>query len=271
MGGTSSKSTIKQLNDIAMDVVNKNVQSCVGAAMQSQLIKIKGTKGDVSITGGKLRQGATVNMKCVFSTETQNKMQSQIAQEMSNFVKAKGGDITGGIKGTNTDQSMDIENIFKTSIHNETVSKQVASTLQEQTISVEDTDGSVVIADFDLEQTASIVAEAIVKSSQYSGVINNIASKLDAKAESEGGGIFSAIFGMFGGMGQMFMYGAALAVIIAVLVGLFFVGKALVSKGNVGKAKLANPKVVAPKVVAPKVAVPKVSMQSPMSIPPPPL
>jgi hypothetical protein len=224
-GGSKAQSTIKQLNAIAMNVVNKNVQSCIGTAMQSQLIKVRGVTGDVRISGIKQRQGATVNMKCVFTTENQTDIQNEISQHIANFVSAKGGDITGG--ATNTSQYMNIKNIFNTSIHNETVSKQVASTLQTQTLSAEDIDGSLIIGDIDQQQTANIIAEAIVNSSQYSGVLNNIATQLDAQTDTEGGGIFTSMFGM---IGSLIMYGAIAAAIVVAGIALVYGGKYVMGK-----------------------------------------
>jgi len=217
MGGTHSTSTIKQLNDIAISVANKSVQSCVNTAMQSQLVKIKGVKGDVKITGLSQRQGATVDMKCVFSSETQNKLQTDISQEITNYVKSKGGDITAALGGTSSKQNTDIKNIFQTSIHNETLASQVSSTLQTQTLSAEDVDGSVIIADLSQEQTAGVVAEAIISSSQYSGVLNNIATAIDAHTEAQGGGIFTSLFGMISSVAMYAMYAIVLLIVLLVM------------------------------------------------------
>lgn len=236
MGASHSTSTIKQLNDIAIAVANKSVQSCVNTAMQSQLIKIKGVKGDVKITGLSQRQGATVDMKCVFSSETQNKMQSDISQEITNYVKAKGGDLTSALGGTSAKQNTDIKNIFQTSVHNETVANQVSSTLQSQTLSAEDIDGSLIIADLSQDQTAGVVAEAIISSSQYSGVLNNIATAIDAHAESQGGGIFTSLFAMISSIGMYIVYAMVLLVVLVVM---FYTGRFVLSKI---KGRVAVPK-----------------------------
>jgi hypothetical protein len=195
MGGNTSKSTITQLTDIATDVATKNVQSCVGKASQDQLLLIKGTKGDVKIDNINQRQGATVDMKCLFNTETQDKMQNEMSQKIEGAVKAK-----GGLFGSKAKQDIDIKNIFKTNINNETVSQQVSSTLQNQAAIIDKTKGSVIIGDVTQEQTATVIAETIVNSSQYTGVLKEIATKVDAKATSESGGIFGSLFGGIGGI-----------------------------------------------------------------------
>jgi hypothetical protein len=236
MGGTHSTSTIKQLNDIAISVANKSVQSCVNTAMQSQLIKIKGVKGDVKITGLSQRQGATVDMKCVFSSETQNKLQTDIAQEITNYVKAKGGDITAALGGTSAKQNTDIKNIFQTSIHNETLANQVSSTVQTQTLSAEDIDGSLIIADLSQDQTAGVIAEAIISSSQYTGVLTNIATAIDAHAESQGGGIFTSLFAMFSSIAMYAMYAAVLLVLAVIM---FYGGRYVLRSTWSGSVKRA--------------------------------
>lgn len=219
MGGSSSKSTVSQLTSLAVDVVNKNVQSCVSGATQSQLIKLHNIHGDVKLTGISQKQGASVNLKCVFTDEVQNKMQNDIAEQISNFVKSSGGDLTSALGGSDSDSNIDIKNYFKTNIHNETVSKQVSTTMQQQTISAIDVDGSLVISDLDQEQSAKLVAEAIVTSSQYNGVLNTLAEKIDASSSSEEKGIFNSMFGMFGDIAKY----VAIAVVVGAiaLAGLF--------------------------------------------------
>lgn len=265
MGSSSSKSTIKQLNDIAVDVVNKNVQSCMGNAQQSQLIKIKGVKKDVNISGVNQSQGATINMKCVFSNDTQNKIQSQIAQEFSNMAKAKGGDWTQmGI--TASKANTDIKNIFKSSINNETLSKQVSSIIQNQELSVEDVDGSVTVANVDQTQTASLIAETMVANKQYADVIEKVGTAIDSGSSAEGGGIFTNFFKMLGGFSDVFLYGIIALVVLMVLGGIGYGVKTMMDKNkraggrgrSMGRARGAAPR------------APMAARGPRMSMPPPP-
>jgi hypothetical protein len=185
-----STTTIKQLNEVATEAITKNIQSCVVSATQDQLVKIQNTGGDVKIRSLNQKQGSTVDSKCLFSTKTQNDIQDQVAEKIDSVVKAK-----GGLFASNSKQNIDIKNLFKTSINNETVASQVSGTMQKQTVQIVDTDGSVIIGNMNQEQTAQVIAEAIINSGQYSEVLNGIATKIDAKAEAESSGIFGSLFG----------------------------------------------------------------------------
>jgi hypothetical protein len=222
MGGSSSKQTINKLTSIAVDVTNKTIQSCVGSAQQSQLIKINNIKGDVRIGDLSQQQGSSINLKCIFSNEMQTKIQSDVAAQITSFVKASAADLTSAPGGASSDSELNIKNMFHTGIHNETVTKQAISSLQEQTVSIHDIDGSLIIDKLSQSQSSKLVATAIIKSSQYSGVLNTVADKIDASAASKRTGIFNSMFGM---LGNIFMYMAIMAVIVGVIVVGYFLSR----------------------------------------------
>lgn len=249
MGGTSSKSTINKLTDIAYNATNRNIQSCVGAATQSQLIKINNVAGDVDLSGLKQKQGISINMQCAFSNAMQDKIQNDIASDISAELSAKGGDYTSMGKSSSK-SNMDIKNIIKTNIDNENVSKQVSTTLQQQTVSVSDVGGSVIARDISQEQGAKIISEAIVNTTQYRGVLNKIAEEVDASVKSENEGIFNAAFGMMGSMGMWFAIAAvALAILGAVGYGGYMMYQSNLESGGSavsGAVKFSRPSMKIP-------------------------
>lgn len=170
-------STMKHLIDIGIDVASKHIKSCVGSAMQTQLVKVKGAQ-----------KSSSVNIKCIFSAEMQTAIQTDLAKNIENL----------GV--------MDIKHLFNTNINYETVSKQVASTLKQQTLSAEDVDGSVIIADVDPAQAIAIVATAMINSSQYLGVFNTIAQHLDSKDTTFGVLGYMLIITLFIAVGAVVYY-----------------------------------------------------------------
>jgi hypothetical protein len=145
MGGSSSKTTVSKLTDIAMNVVNKNVQSCVVSATQSQLIRVQNVHGDVNLSGTTQKQGVSIDMKCAFSSATQNQIQDQLASEISNLAQSTTGDITSG--KAQSVSTTDIKNILKSNVQNESLSEQVSTAIQKQTVSVTNVGGSVTASD----------------------------------------------------------------------------------------------------------------------------
>lgn len=266
MGGSSSKSTIEQLNDVAISVATQNVQSCSGSATQSQIVNVKGVKGDVIMGQIDQKQGTSIDLKCVFSAENQSKMQSDIAQELSNRVQTMGGDLTSAFGGTSTDQNTNIENLFKSSIDNKMVSEQVSQIVQNQLVNYEDIDGQLVLKGINQEQSARLIAEAIMNSTQYSGVINKIASAVDVQVETKGGSIFAGLFDM---IAQLALYGAIVVVALVVGIAMFFGGKYALNW--IRSKRKGTGKGTGKGIAAPRIAPPPPPLRAPVPIPPPPL
>lgn len=218
MGGSSSKSSITKVTDIAFKAVNRNIQSCVGAASQNQIIKLQNIHGDINLSGVKQKQGVTINMKCAFSNDMQNQIQNQIAADISNHVQSKGGDITALAKSSSKTETT-IKNILKTSIHNETLSEQVASTLQAQTVSIADVGGNVIASGLTQEQGAQVISQAIVDTAQYTGALHKITDTVDAEAKSENKGIFNSMFDMFGNLFNSWTMIAVAIIAVFILIG----------------------------------------------------
>ena len=149
-GSSSSESTITKVTDIAYNAINHNMQSCVGSASQNQLIKLNNIHGNIDLRGVQQSQGVSVDMKCAFSTEVQNKIQDQIASDINNLVTSKGGDFTAGSSSSATNTN--ITNILKTTIDNKSVSEQVTQTMQSQTVSITDVGGNVIASGLTQEQ-----------------------------------------------------------------------------------------------------------------------
>ena len=269
MGGSSSKTTYQQLTDIGINVANSQVQKCTASVSQSQLNQVQGVKGDVIIGKISQKQGAQVDLKCVFSANTQNDIQTKLAQEITQFAQSKGGDITAGFGRSSSEANTNIKNIFKINVNNETVHASVSNIMQTMTNSYKDIGGNLVIEGIDQDQSAQNVAKAMMKSSQYSGALLDISTKIDQGAKSQGGGIFTNMFDMIGGIvGDLKGVILAIALAVAVVVGagiLIYGGKKaydMMRSGPSGSTSASAPVRMAP---APPAYVPRVP------IPPPPL
>jgi len=249
MGGSSSKSTITKITDIAFNAVNKNVQSCVGSASQTQLIKVQNVHGDVNLSGTNQKQGVSINMKCIFSNDMQNQIQTQIASAITNQSKSMSGDFTAVAKSS-SDTETTIKNILRTSIHNETLSEQVASSIQAQTLSLSDVGGSVTAIGFSQEQGAKVVSQAIVDTSQYTGALHKISDHIDSKAEAESKGVFNSMFDMLGSLFNSWTMIAVAIIAVFLLIGFvaFMMFGSFITGGSASVGKVAKSVARAPTV-----------------------
>lgn len=252
MGGTSSKTTVNQLTDISTKIANSSIQSCVTAASQEQIVKISHTDGNVDLSGANQKQAVSVNMKCVMSNDTQNKIQNEMASQIANFAKSTGGDYTA-VGASHASAETNIKNILSSSIDNESISKQMASSLQKQEIAVSDTHGNVIAKGLTQDQGADVISKALISNSQYTGALTKIADKIDSHTEAENKGIFNSMFDALGMTARSAMYGA-IALVIAGIIGVavfFFI------RSRRGKVKASGVKVHGlGKVKVPGVKVP---------------
>lgn len=248
MGGSSSKASYESLTQIGIDVATSQLQKCSATTAQSQAVNIKGTKGNVSLGNIDQRQSASINMECAFDNETQSAIQTELANRITQEVQAKGGDFTAGFGNSSSEVNTKITNMLNTSISNESVMEAVSSTLQEQSVSVQDTDGNVRVGNISQDQTAENIARIMMTNTQYSDVINEIATQVDQEAKSQGGGIFTNMFDMIGGIADRYLKGfkgiimsVAIATAVVVVVGiLIYVGMKMMQSRSVN-ATVAAP------------------------------
>jgi hypothetical protein len=217
MGGSSSKSTIQKLTDIATNVMNKSVQRCVTSATQNQMMDIDNEGGFAFMTGVTQKQGVSIDASCVESADTQTQIQNDLASQISAAVNSKTGDFTSG--ASKSVSNVDIKNILSTNINNDTLHESINEAIQRQGIKVHNKGGTLIMLGVSQEQGASMYVQAMLSSDQYSAALNKIAEKIDVSATSESKGIFSSLFDMLGSMFNswtMMVAGIVLVVILLI-------------------------------------------------------
>lgn len=193
MGGTVSRSSVTDITDITTNVITKTVQNCHVDITQEETVSAKVVKGDVDIHGLKQTQSASLDLKCAFSSKTQNDIQNRLAEEIANQAKAKGGDWTSALGETKSDVQTTVKNILKTTIKTDNLQESATKTLQQQNISFDEIDGNLKISDTTQDQTTELVIKAIFDNANYNEFVNKLSEKIDNKAEAEAGGIFNLI------------------------------------------------------------------------------
>lgn len=184
MGGTTSKSTFQQLTDISTDVTTKTIMSCSTAATQNQMISLQNVKGDVNISGVNMNQGASINMSCIMSTDMQSQISTQVAAAIAQTAESKGQAVLSALGRTKSEAQTNIQTMIRNNITNVTQSDISASISQSQSITAANVGGNVVIANVSMEQSAKIVAQALMSTSAYQVAINDSATKMDQSSKS---------------------------------------------------------------------------------------
>lgn len=200
MGGTQSKNTASVLNDIAVNVAMDSVMSCTVAATQSQLLELKNIEGDVTISGVSMLQGSSVDANCVMQADKQNEIASSIANALAQHAEAKGQAVVSALGNTKSQVVSNITNKLTNNINANTKVEFVTQIDQIQKVGVENVSGNVVIQNMSFEQSAQLVAKALMKTRAYSEVINETAAKIDQATKTEEENPIAGIIDSVGGV-----------------------------------------------------------------------
>lgn len=221
MGNTKSakvSARVDQLNEIAINATTKVISGCSTVASQQQLISVHNVSGSVEISGVRLKQGASVNMKCIMKTETQSKIQDEIASQISQSLANESIAALSALGGSGAAARTNIKNALANNMDVEIISTSVTESLQSQAIVVGNVGKNVYISDITMQQTNDIIAEAIIGQSSYSEVINDIATQVEQTATSKEVNPLQSLFDFLSTAttGWMLMIGA---VVIAGIIG----------------------------------------------------
>lgn len=230
MGAGGSKpdagSTANQLTEIATNVAMITANKCITAASQSQLLSIKGIKGDVVLGDTSMSQGYSVNVKCLMTAEKQAELSSNISSAFTQFAESKGESVLSALGGTSSEVGTNIHNKLTSNIDASSYSELSTKLIQQQELSVEDVDGNVVMKGVTLDQQAKLVAESVIDSKAYTSTINDLAFTIDQTAIKEDksplaniiGETWEGVGGAITGVGGLFSKPGFIIAIIVIFV-----------------------------------------------------
>jgi len=222
MGGTTSKSTSDVLTELCINATQESVASCVQAATQEQRIAAQNIKGDVTISGTTMSQSMAVNMSCVLSADTQNTIQQNIANQIVQYAKSEGVALLSALGKSSSEAVANVKSIFTANVKQSNLSQNVQQNIQKQSIDVATIEGTVVIKDIDMVQTADVIAKAIVSSAGYSSAISTVANALDQKTETKEVGPLDSFFSLIGSVASTWIYMIIGIVLIGGIIMIFF-------------------------------------------------
>lgn len=248
MGGTQSKNTATILNDIAVNVSMDSIMSCTVAATQSQLIELKNIEGDVTISDLSMLQGNSIDVNCIMESDKQNQISSSISNAIAQYAETKGQAALSALGNTKSQVATNINNRLTNSINANTKQELTAQVDQIQTIGVENVRGNVVIQNMSLEQSAQLVAKALMKTKTFSEVINETAAKIDQATKTEEknpiAGIIDSLGGVVGKFGDAIsdIFQGPILIIGALLLGVigFFIVMKLFFGFSIGSPNIGR-------------------------------
>lgn len=196
-----------------------------------------------------MKQGMSVDMSCALSNQMQANLQGQIASEIAQYAQSQGIAMLSALGRTLSEAETNITQIFQARAKQTNLQEAVMQNLQQQEISVGQTGGNVVIKSITMEQSAEVVAQAIISSSGIAEAISDIANKIDQKAETEETGPLDTFFGMIKSVVSSYVFMVVGIVVVAGLIMIFFVkylfttetGALLIKEGaDIAKTQIAK-------------------------------
>lgn len=174
--GTSSVNKSTDLKTLCNNAIMPTVMSCITSSAQSQTLNISGNAGNVDASGISLNQGSSVNISCLLTANNVANMSNQIASTLTQAATSQGESLSAS--KTNAEVTSDLSTQIVNNINTSTTSEITNAINQSQSINVINNQGNISLSGTTLNQTASIVAQAIINTTAVSSVIGNVANQL---------------------------------------------------------------------------------------------
>lgn len=223
MGGTESKNTTKSLNDICIENIASSIMTCTTSSTQNQTLQFSNVKGNISINSSDLSQGVSIDLSCVLSTNKTSEIANNLSTLIGQAANATGSGIPSGDKTSSISES-DLNNHIRNKLEN--ISRNDINTIitQQQSFIVDHVTGDINMSNVTMSQQATIVAKAILTSTDVSNIITQIQDKVSQTATSETKNPIATIIGSVGtALGNivtsLFGSGFTFIAIAAVIVG----------------------------------------------------
>lgn len=184
MGNSQSVNVAKAITDIIAKVSTDVIQSIDLSNINSQIISISNSGGDVNISNNVFTQTATINMTSLLDSLSSQQASEKIRAEMEQLSKSI-------VSGLNFFTFTDAKNTADLLVNNTVtiltnIKQSCATTVNNlQSITIQQTKGSVYIQNNLFSQMASIMNQCALKSISNNSVVQDIQNKINQSATSE--------------------------------------------------------------------------------------
>jgi hypothetical protein len=184
MGNSQSVNVAKSITDIIAKVSTDVIQSIDLSNINSQIISISNSGGDVNISNNVFTQTATINMTSLLDSLSSQQASEKIRAEMEQLSKSI-------VSGLNFFTFTDAKNTADLLVNNTVtiltnIKQSCATTVNNiQSITIQQTKGSVYIQNNLFSQMSSIMNQCALKSISNNSVVQDVQNKINQSATSE--------------------------------------------------------------------------------------
>lgn len=221
MGGTESKTWSNIVNDIAVDVISRNVNKCVTTTNQEQTIGAAYVGGSVDISGINMTQSSTIDSTCILRSDTQNDITTQLGVALAESASAAGESVLSALGSTKSEAAANITNALKTNIQNVNMQEAYTASSQKQQYLFGIVEKDFKLSNLNMNQTVKLASESLMGTTAYSKVINEVKNVVDQQTVSKE---TNPISNIIGSVGNAFSGAMAPFAIVGGLVALVVIG-----------------------------------------------
>lgn len=194
MGGTTSKNTVESINSLAVHMMVPTIQTCATSATQSQIIQFKNVSGNLDIRNISFEQGVTIDMDCLMESRKFNHIAGSIGEAIAQQAESMGQAGLSALGNTRADVISKVINKVQHNVNGSTKNQIIGIINQTQSMVITNITGNVILKNLSMEQSAHLIAYALMKSSTVSDVVNEFSREIDQLAKSEEKNVLASIF-----------------------------------------------------------------------------
>jgi hypothetical protein len=178
--GTKAQTISDTLNQMCNNVITNTINTCSSSVAQNQTQVVNDTNlfGSVNATQS---QTTTIDLNCVTSSSMQNTIATNVSNALQQAASASG---TGGLSAIGASSSSD-QQYLKNIITNNTTtntSNQLSSNLSQSQNQVINSSGILKFVGATQEQSASVIATAMLNTTGYINAVNTTANAMSQSA-----------------------------------------------------------------------------------------
>ena len=148
------------------------------------MFQFSNVKGNISINSSDLSQGATIDLSCALSSNKTSEIANNLSSIISQAAAATGSGIPS-VDGTSSISENDVYNHITNRLVN-TSKNDISSVIsQQQSFVVDNVTGDINMSNVTMSQQATIIAKAILTTTDVSNIITQIDDRLTQKSTAE--------------------------------------------------------------------------------------
>jgi hypothetical protein len=216
MGGSSSKTVVKQLSESITNICMTTVQTCESAATQDQSIEVNNTGFKLWGTY-RLEQKTDIKSECFSDVQKQAELQNKLIQTIAQSTTATGVALISAFGSSSSSAETNLTNIVRSNVTMSNIQKSYNIIKQNQSAKFSNS-GVIVFEQAELTQGSKIFAAAALQEIDKAGIFNTIETHIDQTSSADTSSPISLFGSLFSGLGSnlstIFMFVIVIAIAI---------------------------------------------------------